>query len=145
MKNVFVWLIEDGGSSRRLQEVFNFHLVISSVLRKYRSIHSSYCCWLPTLGCIAWSSFHWVHWNVNHIHLHVTYRCCNTPGTGDNVGDLMEKCPNRWGNCTRRLQRPHICPGSPSRGSRWHVHYKFCTVICWLYVCCYNYENKFIT
>ena len=74
-------MVDQAGDCKK---VFNFHLVISSVLRKYRSIHSLYCCWLPTLGCIAWSSFHWIHWNANHIHQHVTYRVA--------IPQVLEQC-----------------------------------------------------
>ena len=38
-----------------------FYLVISPALLKYRLIHSSYYCLLPTLGYVARCSFHWVH------------------------------------------------------------------------------------
>ena len=51
MRLFFIWLIEDGGSKRRLQEV------VSSALLNHRLINSSYCCLLPTLGCLARSRF----------------------------------------------------------------------------------------
>ena len=135
-------MVDQAGDCKK---VFNFHLVISSALRRYRSIHSSYCCWLPTLGCIAWSSFHWIHWNANHIHQHVTYRVA-IPQVLEQCGGFDGKNAPIGGAIALDIcKAPHICPGFPSRRSRWHVNYKFWTVICWLYVCCYNYENKFFT